>query len=190
MITSSQDIRSCIISLPSSSLHHRSLTEFSMRGRANQGVGRRRGDKREREGERTLGSPSILGAHKDGPAPPLCLPLYLTYSPLFIAIFKDSRPLVLHTDKPPHRRPPWLVAKHCCMLNGKMQTRLTPLPPREASSQLENTTMHDMRRLINATDQRLFTPMSPTHTSIVSKVYGESESSLVFYSCFAHVVNP
>ena len=66
------------------------------------------------------------------------------------------------------------------MLNGKMQTRLTPLPPREASSQLENTTMHDMRRLINATDQRLFTPMSPTHTLIVSKVYGESESSLVW----------
>ena len=119
---------------------------------------------------------------KMGPAPPfclLCLPLYPTYFPLFIPILKDSRPLVLHTDNPPHRRPPWLVAKHCGMLNGKMQTRLTPLPPREASSQLENTTIHGTRRWTNATDQRLFTPTPPTHTSIVSKVYGESESSLV-----------
>ena len=65
------------------------------------------------------------------------------------------------------------------MLSGKMQTRLTPLPLREASSQLENIIMHDMRRLINATDQRLFTLMSLTHILIVSKVYGESESSLV-----------
>ena len=141
-------------------------------------------EKARRERERTLAPPAVSGDHKNGPAPPfclsLCLPLYPTYFPLFFPILKDSRPLVLHTDKPPRRRPLWLVAKHCCMLNGNMQTRLTPLPPREASSQLENTTMHGTRRLINATDQRLFTPMSPTHTSFVSKVYGESESSLVW----------
>ena len=151
-----------------------------MRGRAVQRWGRKRREEWERK--RTLGPPAVSGDHKNGPAPPfclpLCLPLYPTYFPLFIPILKDSRPLVLPTDKPPRRRPPWLAAKYCCMLNGKMQTRLTPLPPREASSQLENTTMHDTRRLIDATDQRLFTPMSPTHISFVSKVYGESESSL------------
>ena len=152
------------------------------------------GKRQKRGRKRTLGPPADSGDHKNGPAPPfclpLCIPLYPTYLPLFIPILKGSRPLVLHIDKPPHLRPPWLVTKHYYMLSDKMQTRLMPLPPREASSQLENTTMHDTRRLINAIDQRLFTPMSPTHTSIVSKVYGESESSLVFYSLFAHVVNP
>ena len=69
-----------------------------------------------------------VGDHKNGPAPRFCLRLYPTYFPLFIPILKDSRPLLLHIDKPPYRRPPWLVAKHCCILNGKMQTRLTPLP--------------------------------------------------------------
>ena len=145
---------------------------------------RRERRRRGGESEGTLGPPAVSGDHKNGPAPPfclpLCLPLYPTHFPLFIPILKDSRPLLLRTDKPPYRRTPWLVAKHCRMLNGKMQTRLTPLPPREASSQLENTTMHDTRRSIKAIDQRLFTPMSPTHTSIVSKVYGESESSLVW----------
>ena len=63
------------------------------------------------------------------------------------------------------------------MLNSNTRTRLTPPPPREAPSQLENTTTHDTRRSIKAIDQRLFTPMSPIHTSIVSKVYGESEST-------------
>lgn len=151
----------------------------------NNGHCRGKEGKREKRGrERTLEPTAVSGDHKNGPAPPfclpLCLPLYPTCFPLFIPILNDSRPLVLHTDNPPpHRRPPWLVAKHCCILNGKMQTRLAPLPPREASSQLENTTTHGTSRLINATDQRLFTPMSPTHTSIVSKVYGESESSLV-----------
>ena len=45
---------------------------------------------------RTLGSPAVSGAYKDGPAPslrlPICLRLYLTYFPLFIAILKDSHP--------------------------------------------------------------------------------------------------
>ena len=67
-----------------------------MRGRAISGWGGQEGTRgREREGG--LGSPAVSGAHKDGPAPPLrlpiCLPLYLTYFPLFIAILKDSHPL-------------------------------------------------------------------------------------------------
>ena len=61
------------------------------------------------------------------------------------------------------------------MLNSNTRTRLTPPPLREARSQLENTTTHDTRRSIKVIDQRLFTPMSLIHTSIVSKVYGESE---------------
>ena len=140
----------------------------------------KRGEEGERERERTLGPPTVLGTHKNGLAPPLrlllCLPLNPTYFPIFIAILKDSHQLVLHTDNPLYRHPPWLVAKHCCMLNSKTQTPLASPPPREASSQLENTTTHDTRRSINPIDQRLFMPMSPTHTSIVSKVCGESES--------------
>ena len=96
------------------------------------------GKRQKRGRKRTLGPPADSGDHKNGPAPPfclpLCIPLYPTYLPLFIPILKGSRPLVLHTDNPPHPRPPWLVAKHCCMLSDKMQTRLMPLPPREASS--------------------------------------------------------
>jgi hypothetical protein len=136
--------------------------------------GKRREEK-ERGGEvYTLGPPAASGASKDGP-PPLCIPLFPTYFPLFTAVLQDSPSLVLHTGSYPHRQLRWLVAKHCCMLKSKTQTRLTP-PPREASSQLENTTTHDTRRLINTIDQRLFTPMSPTYTSIVSRVCGESES--------------
>ena len=56
-------------------------------------MGRLKGDKRERDGGRTLGFLAVLGVYKDGPTPPLrlslYLPLYLTYSSLFIAIFKD-----------------------------------------------------------------------------------------------------
>ena len=66
------------------------------------------------------------------------------------------------------------------MLNSNTRTPLTPPPPREARSQLENTTTHDTRRSIKAIDQRLFTPMSPIHTSIVSKVCGESKSPSVW----------
>ncbi len=118
---------------------------------------------------------------KNGPAPPFCLSAFLStqLTSLYSSLSSRTHVRSFYTDKPPHRRPLWLVAKHCCILNGNMQTRLTPLPSRETSSQLENTTMHGTKRLINATDQRLFTPMSPTHTSFVSKVYGESESSLV-----------
>ncbi len=62
------------------------------------------------------------------------------------------------------------------MLNSDTRTPLTPPPPQEARSQLENTITHDTRRLIKAIDQRISTPMSATHTLIVSKVCGESES--------------
>ena len=141
--------------------------------------------RRERERERGVrrthwDHPAASGAYKDGPPSPLYLPLLPTYFPLLTAIFKDSPSLILHTGNRPHRHLRWLVAKHCCMLKTKTRTRLTPPPPREASSQLENTTTRDTRRSIKAIDQRLFTPMSPTHTSIVSKVYGESESPPVW----------
>ena len=65
-----------------------------LRALSNIGMGKLRGDKREREKGRTLRSPAVSGAHKDGPTPSLRLPLYLhlylTYFSLFIPILKDS----------------------------------------------------------------------------------------------------
>ena len=136
----------------------------------------KRWEEKERGGEvYTLGPSAASGASKDGP-PPLCIPLFSTYFPLFTAVLQDSPSLVLHTGSCPHCHLRWLITKHCCMLKSKRQTCLMPPPPQEASSQLKNTTTHDTRRLIKTINQRLFTPMSSTYTSIVLRVCGESES--------------
>ena len=97
-------------------LHHFTMGR-SRNPRCVVGQYRYRGEeaKREKGGRREdTGTPAVSGDHKNGPAAPLCiplclplcLPLYLNYFPLFIPILEDSRPLVLQTDKPPHRRPP------------------------------------------------------------------------------------
>ncbi len=168
-------------------LHHftmgRSLNPRCVIGQCRDEEGKRREEK-ERGGGLGVhtGIPQLLQAPiKMALLPPFYLPLFPTYFPLFTAILKDSPSLVWHTGNRPHRHLRWLVAKHCCTLNNsKTQTRLTPPPPREVSSQLENTTTHDTRRSIKAIDQRLFTLMSPTRTLIVSKVCGESELPLVW----------
>ncbi len=137
---------------------------------------------RERETEREKGQVYTLGPSScsrrlqrwpSSPSLPSCLPDLLPSSHCYA---QGHTSLVLRTGNRSNCHPRWFVAKQCCMLQSKTRACLTPLPPREASFQLENTITHDTRRSIKAIDQRLFTPTSPTHTSIVSKVYGESES--------------
>ncbi len=153
-----------------------------MHGRAVQRWGGKRREEREREREREKGQAYTLGPSScfrrlqrwpSSPSLPSCLPDLLPSSHCYA---QGPTSLVLRTGNRPNCHLRWLVAKHCCMLKSKTRACLTPLPPREASFQLENTITHDTRRSIKAIDQRLFTPTSLTHTSIVSKVYGESES--------------
>ena len=82
--------RSCIIFLVIFITSLKSLIESSMHGRAVQRWGGRRREERERRVRRTHWDPQAAsGAYKDGPPPPLCLPVFPTYFPLLTAMLKD-----------------------------------------------------------------------------------------------------
>ena len=158
-------------------------------------MGRPRGDKREREGRRTLGSPAVSGAYKDGPAPslrlPICLPLYLTYFPLFIAILKDSHPPL--TRRQPFS-PPSAMARRKALLHAQHQHANSSHASPSTRSPLSVREYYNARYEKVDKSHRLTTLYADVTNSHIDRLEGLWRECVNpqygFYRHFAHIVNP